>query len=374
MKTPALELRTLACFALLGAPAAFANIGAVRSDPAIGGSLHTGATELAVVSEELTIDCTEAEHRPSCGLRAVYTVHNPTPSAQTATAAFYGVHASEVAIVRDGASIARDLPEEVAAAIDHRVGLEPTEELTRVGLEVTLAQDETAVLVVTGRLSPGERIVPSYAVPAVEIRHALLGTRARSRAFDLRYLVAPIRSWGAHPATVSVTLRHPAAWTATGLDGAATLHDGVRALHAVLDVARVDELAVAFTLPQPVVFNGGVLLGVGATTSGRLRVRAGYELAAPEWLFWSVCAETDFQTDLALIPLVQAASPSLLNVIPSFSLGVGVPVRLLPARRAGVRGQLTAQWPFLGVVLTVDGFPTAPQNAVEVGLLVQVGL
>ncbi len=141
----------------------------------------------------------------------------------------------------------------------------------------------------------------------------------------------------------------------------------------------MDLLQLHITLPPRLIKNGGVLLGAGGRVngSGGFRARLGYEVAALDWLLHGLSLETDFSDQLFLTPFTEAASSGLLGLIPSFGAGVGVPVRLLPQATAGIRLQLSIQWPVVGFVTLLDLFPgldTGDDGFFQVTLLGQVGL
>jgi hypothetical protein len=99
----------------------------------------------------------------------------------------------------------------------------------------------------------------------------------------------------------------------------------------------------------------------------------GSEFTAPGWLLWSLCMETNVNTQVLVVPAVESVSDSLLGVIPSFGFGLGVPVRILPSPGVGGRAQLSLHWPWVGAVFALDVFPAQP-SPVQFSLFAQVGL
>lgn len=91
--------------------------------------------------------------------------------------------------------------------------------------------------------------------------------------------------------------------------------------------------------------------------SGGFRMRLGYEVAYPSYVLYSLNVDTDFQDEVVVAPVVELASDSVMFIIPSVGLGLGVPVRVWPEVDVGLRGQLTLQWPLLGVVTSLDVYP-----------------
>lgn len=398
-----LRLLLVLLSALASSPAR-ANIAQARPYPALlDGPRLDGPSALRVVSEELELACEEERGEPVCRFTARYRFVNPSTTRQVALCAFYGVRASELELVQDGRAVGRPLtPEQVrrldAAAATHRgVG-----EVTRAGMELSVEAGRTAEVTVRGRLAPGRYFSPSYALPVPRSRHLLLGGKPeRSNTFHLDYLIAPIRSWGPAPA-IAVTVRRPARWELTlacprrGPEAASQPRRSAPPIAASCPAVRreldgatvierltlageeVDELGLVIQLPPRILYNGGVLAGIGGNLddSGGLRARFGYEIAAPEWLLLSLSVDTNFKDDLVLTPTIEAATPSVL-ILPSLGLGVGMPVRLVEERRVGVRVQLTVHWPILGWVTCFDIFPGqgfSEPRRFQVSMLAQIGL
>lgn len=322
-----------------------ANIAASRPDPAEGG-LHASPTPVHVVRETLELDCID-DGEPLCTFTATYALENPTGEPQPVELQFVGSHVSNVHFALNQA----ELPSEHDAA------------------NITVAA-ATAELKVSGTLVPGRYYVPSYAKSANATRHPLLGSEVpRSNVFDLAYEIAPIRSWAGPAPKVAVTFTHPRAWRVTLQDQPTV--DGRLALE--LDANEVDRVRARLELPGPHLFNGGPFVGAGGAVPNRFRFRAGYEIAAPEWLFHSLAVETDFTTTLTLVPVIHAASEALLVIVPSISAGLGLPIDLKPTARVGGRVQVTLHWPFVGFVAALDVFP-GTNDPVRVTLMGQIGL
>ena len=130
--------------------------------------------------------------------------------------------------------------------------------------------------------------------------------------------------------------------------------------------------------PVPI-YHGGPLVGVGARAGApaEFRMRFGYEFAAPDWLIHGLAVDTDFEERVVLTPMIDAASPSVLFILPSVGLGLGVPIRIVPEATVGMRFQGTLQWPIVGFVTSIDVYPgshVAAHDRVEATLLGRVSL
>lgn len=113
---------------------------------------------------------------------------------------------------------------------------------------------------------------------------------------------------------------------------------------------------------------GGPLLAAGGGwgSSRAVRVRAGYELAYPERVIYALVGESD-TTNAVIVPSVQhqTRQNSVLVVLPSVGTGVGVPIRVYPEPRAGVRLQLDLSWWVVSFVGTFDIYPPTKTAATQ---------
>ena len=389
--------------ALLALPrAAAANLAAPQSSPSATsppGALRV--TPLEIQGESLTIDCDEVDGEPRCTFEARYTVHNPTSLPEQMDAAFYGVRADQVAIQVDGRSVTRELTEAEALAFDawlpqpqesleDRPPTAPVElhwnehvyqEIGRTGARFALEAGATTTLTATGEMRPGRNFKPSYAIPAVEARHLLLNTFRPDTSYNLDYLLGPIKTWAA-VGDVAIRVTWPERWSFSGEFYALTRTNGPGRLIGALDEAPrawnqaeepgdrrsasivipgdqlSDVLTMRFGVPGTTLSLGGPLVGIGGTTGdqGGFRMRFGYEVAAPEWLLYSVSADTDFGDLLKAAPTIEVASSQVL-ILPSFGIGVGAPVLILPEVQVGARVQGTMQFGPVGFVTSLDAFP-----------------
>lgn len=355
---------------------AFANLGAITRDPAIGGLTGSRGTPLEVRAETLDFSCRAVRDEPICRFVATYDVVNPTTQPQRATVAFIGTRTQEVEVVESSKATHRVLSAEEAAPFlaEWNAAFDPKAP----ALEFTLEPGAATTITATGILLPGRLTVPSYVRDATVVRHPLFGApTSRPTTFDLDYLISPLRSWAGSP-RVSVSVTTPETWGApevTVKDTGASSPRVVTGIDFVLESSVTERLSIRVTLPRPRLFAGGLMAGLGGTVvapSG-LRFRIGGEFAAPGWLLWSLCAETNFNDQYVVVPAAEAVVDSLLNVIPSFGFGLGVPVRVLSSPGVGGRAQVSLHWPWVGAVFALDVFP-AQSSPVQFSIFAQVGL
>ena len=76
--------------------------------------------------------------------------------------------------------------------------------------------------------------------------------------------------------------------------------------------------------------------------------------------------ETDFAETLAVVPQVEAASPGYI-MIPSYSAGVGFPIRLLPEPSVAIRLLAEMSIFFTGIGVFVDMQPWS-SDEIELGV------
>jgi hypothetical protein len=353
-------------------PAA-ANMAAPPRPSELEGMGQLGArTPLVVREADLVIDC--AAGGPTCGLEVTYVVHNPGDAVAGGLAAFYALDTEDIAVTVDGQPAGRDISDPQWQRYDQAVQAERTQAdplwrhplpgLTRHGLGLSVAPGARARVVVRGRLRLDERHgYGSFVVPASLTRHVLFSPKApRRRSLALRYLVTPLRTWGAWPAEMTVTVKHPRAWAVTiqGVVGGEVTREGTASVRRGRLPTSTDLLLVDFAIPErPLRFVGG-FAGIGGHVDDAtgLVLRAGPELVLSESWMASVAFELELDDDTALtvVPMVMASSPWVL-MFPALGVGLGVPVRLFSGVEVGGRFELDAHLGPLGMVMAIDYFP-----------------
>lgn len=340
-----------------------ANVAASSRAAGPGGAVAvTPGTPLVVEREVLEITCSE----DGCRFRAAYSIVNPTAERVTALAVFWGA-GRRIELELPGRR-ARSLPDaELDAVVRAHARLEQPPESAPVphpeGLDLDLAAGSRVELVARGELDTGWERHRGYVIEPVYARHHLVQpSRTASDAVVASYYLSPIRSFRA-AGPITLVVRAPGHWDATlqleTTDGSrvpVTLDASGR---ATIAPERARMLHLSFDRTRRF-HAGGPLVGIGGAFGGSgrgLRLRAGWELAAPSWLFWGATAETNASDLLVVTPSVEVASDQVL-ILPSVGLGLGAPVRIEPDGAVGVRIQGTVAVSKLGLVGVLDHFPT----------------
>jgi hypothetical protein len=397
-----------------------ANVAAPTVEVSVGAAPDAlASTPLIVRDETLDIRCDGPVSRPVCAFDAVYALDNPTDDIIRLPIAFYGVATAVQRVDLGGTPLqVTQLSADDAAA----QGLPPIERFTlpesrsrhdlapsRWIMTLEVAPRAQVNLTVAGQLSPYAYNVSGhgYGLSALRTRHPMLGTKMPAERFDFHYLIGPIRTWGGPPPQVRFSLTAPSDWQvgpslwnvtyegsaearraqiepihinslAGGDVFTASTEGDLTRLTATIDSAQVSNLRFEMRLPPPFFRNGGALLGIGGRVddSGGTRGRFGYEVALGEPLFLSLNLDTDFKRELVIAPVAELASGSVF-VIPSLGLGVGPTLQVLPDLAAGMRAQVTLQWPLLGFVTSFDVYPglsTEDPLMFQCTMLAQFGL
>lgn len=385
-----LALSAAFCACLAWGSRCEANLAASRRSPAeLQGPLTPSPTPLEVEEETLSLDCEEQAQGPVCRFEARYRVVNPTAQAESVVAAFYGVGVPSVGVWVDGERVDRPpaASERTVLAMrlaqadvawapiwDQTPGQQAQGVRAQAAFDLTVAAGRERDVVVRGVVVAGRFFRPeSLMVPASRARHRVLGQAPVAKSYDVDYLLAPIRTWGA-VGPITIRVRTPASWGFRGgvVDPGRDVQDPAGEAWVVSEegpshvrVLKVGaeagaRLYLSFTPAVGVFAHGGPLLAAGFDAGGGgLWLRAGWEVAAPSWLLASVSVGTDLGERWRLTPTLKVAAPEVY-VVPSVSIGVGAPVRWSPAPRAGGRVLLDAHWRVLTLAVALDLFPGAP--------------
>lgn len=100
---------------------------------------------------------------------------------------------------------------------------------------------------------------------------------------------------------------------------------------------------LTFQLPRQRLLHGGpfVAAGLMGGDGGLLRLRAGWEIAAPRWLVLALAADTDFSRGATLAVTAESMSRAWIGTMGTSSAGGGLIVAVSPDVRPGGRAQLS---------------------------------
>lgn len=375
---------------LAGAAPAAANVAAPPRPAQIGGPAAGGRTPLAVREAALSIDCSAGGH--TCELQVSYLIHNPSAETSGGTAAFYSLYTGNVDIRVDDRPAGQPIDPAAAAGFDARVAevagdrwtttwARDDQGLGRHGFELSLAPGASARVQITGVVAAHLLISYDWAVTAARARHVLFPpSRDRPRRLVIDYLVAPIRTWGAFPQQMAFTLKAPARW-AVDIIGARTTETRTGAIeeHRGTIATSESRLHIGLWIPPGPRVHRGFLLGIGGHVDDAtgLRLRGGVEVGfLHHWLAsLAIELETAGANGVVLVPALAVGSPWVL-IIPSVSVGVGLPVRVAPDTDAGVRVQVDAHLGPVGLFTAFDYYPwmSADPRRFEVAMMAQLSL
>ncbi len=370
-----------------------ANAGAPywRTPNASAGAWVDGPSPVLVTHEDLRITCREIDHAAACSFVATYSLLNSSNASVTVRGSFYGT--SDASVELDGRSVRTDNADRKALdAVEERsIGTADvtTHTTQETPFELTVVASAHGTLVFRGKLSPtyGERGQGGqegfFVFPAYRARHPVMsGELVGPRRFEFQYLVYPLRSWAGQRA-VHIEVRWPGRWDSAHpvLDGAPpfTIQRGSEDVATVdADGATAGTLGMAFRIPGRTVVDGGPFIGVGGQFSpGEVRLRAGWELAGPSALSYSLAVETNAKDCFAVAAVVEASLPNLLFV-PGLGFGAG-PIfgwSSVGGAYGGARLQAALSWPFITLVLPVDivapNFTTGTDKIIVASLLGQL--
>lgn len=157
------------------------------------------------------------------------------------------------------------------------------------------------------------------------------------------------------------------AWSVERDGGRRVLTSRDREPPVVLDMSKGEPLA------------GGPLAAAGVSIQHggdvRPRLRVGYELGSLPFLVHTLAVESDLRR-VEVVASTDIGTQNIFVVFPSLSAGVGVPLRVHPTVRPGVRAQAALGWPFVSLIGTFDVFPALGAGDLELfgGVMLQLNL
>ncbi len=206
-------------------------------------------------------------------------------------------------------------------------------------------------------------------IPADETRHLLLHSGRVTGSYALGFRRSPgvLRGEG-YSAEVAVSVGTEVVWEgASFMQGVLWAREGGQHVVRLGEIVATDgerypdlaEVLVAVRDPGELVHHAGpqLSLGVGLHERGEsFRVRLEYEVAIDDFILPGFGLDADTRTGWWFVPRVEIATPFLI-LLPSLSVGVGVPIELGPEPEVGLRLLAGMQYGPLGLVGSVDLFP-----------------
>jgi hypothetical protein len=227
---------------------------------------------------------------------------------------------------------------------------------------------------------PSQETSREWTWPACETRHVVLhhGAVKASRSFliDLAEPASRADDYAIElevlgdPALTFEPVSYPgdAPWTSSG----ASHHlRAAPAPGALQDESRL----VSFDDPGETLHHGGPMLGIGGTLNhgGSFRMRLEYEVALAEWILPGLSLDADVARGWVLAPRIEIASPVIL-IIPSASIGVGMPIRLEPDPDIGIRFLVGVSLGPVGASASFDLYPSAHGTVFEPVVMLRISI
>lgn len=350
----------------------------------LGGPRFEIDAPVDVLREQISFDCTEDGSAVVCEVDARMTLRSRVAE-PVSVQVVLTMPSNEARLAGEAVDIsAHDAPRERLHAIlgANKADANSPLHYARFGarvLTLLLKDDAPRVLSYRGavRLVRNDRY--GWVIPAVKARHLLLSDMQSDASFDVHYAPTPTPNRGPqheldiqvrHPNGVELrTPQHPIRVPRHGEPPTSSWRAAKAGSGVVQTYATSGGEDVGWSLFKPgrSYHLGGPFIGFGATDGG-FRTRAGYELAAPEWLLFQLAAETDFHKYVTIVPAIEAASPFII-LLPSFGIGAGVPIRVGPSgTEVGVRIQASVAFGPLGFFTAADIYPgrdSAREDLVE---------
>jgi hypothetical protein len=327
-----------------------------------------------IESESLDLACEERGRDAACTLQIKLRIHNGAAFALATRGAVLSSRGLSFTVEPSGAAPLAVYPADVAGFLSAVPRWREVWEFVRraSAFDVKVGAGESLDLVVRSAFVM-ERFVNPCFHEGIEARHPVFAAGRREGDFELLYFHSNAAR-RLRRDRIDVHVRRPLAWE--GEIGSIPSYeddmrppDPVSRRHGPAEesaspgVARAEAVYVELTVPRSVIWGGGPFLGAGygfgpAGDRG-LRLRLGYELAAPVWLLHSLAMETDAHRIFSIVPASELVTGSQSMSPLMLGLGVGVPVRIRPDTRAGGRMEASASYGWLTLRGTLDVYPRA---------------
>ncbi|MEM6992983.1 MAG: hypothetical protein AAF721_20875 [Myxococcota bacterium] len=242
-------------------------------------------------------------------------------------------------------------------------------------IDFSVAAHARVEVIVEAPVAFGRFDCPCYA-SGLRRRHPVVSRPSTTRADRLTYVVEGglPRSARAH-VTLSVEYPGPARVTSSFADQRRELKTSRVGGARLRTAGTFSDVDVAVFVERERGFvRGGPFVGVGGGwgSDRALRLRAGWELAAPQWVVYALAAESD-TTDLRIVPTVQVMSGhGSFPLLPAAAFGLGLPTQVFPRRRVGARAQVDLSWYVVSFVAALDWYPAQGRQPLTGSLFAQL--
>jgi hypothetical protein len=332
---------------------------------------------IVIESTQLEIVCRSVARRAHCELEVRYRIRNDglqlVRTRAVVHSAFLVPTAIEGAFDRAGSTTFAVLPEPDARQARADLDFDDGVDVDRSdAFELTFGPQETRTIVVHADMRIPilvEVFVSGGACEEAGIRqrHPFAAQGRPRGEYEIKYVV-PAQSFdAAKERMVDVRVLHPPEWNGaihflTGETLMRAFATGIPGEDRARFRAERGTISIAMEVPRSTFWNGGPFLGLGwgfAPDRG-VRLRVGYEVAAPFWLAHAVAVESDLSRVLTVAP----SSEVITNDRLLLGVGLGLPIRVRPDARIGGRAQLSAGVGPFSIRGALDAFATGIEGSI----------
>ncbi len=346
-----------------------------------------------VRSEHVRIDCREADVNGGCVVEATYVLTGGGGVALVALA--HAAEGATITVDRGSVAAAGELSQETLDRVDvldsgegkdaaswiaGRFRHSNTPEISRV---TVTAGAEPATISVKAVLEPPSRR-GGDGLSAVATRHLILGDSGAEQDRALDVVTSALRS-RARDYQLIVELERPDTWyltthhlsgeladrmeTATETRLRPSKRQGRTVMRLASAGAESPRLGLVLTEPGELFHRGGPIIGAGVRLGEGFEMRLGWEVAAPDWVLYTLNLESDFQETFRIAPVVQFASPANPGIPMAFIFGIGGTLDVAPKVEGAVRMQATFQMFIVGLSMAADIYVARDPIGAKISLM-----
>lgn len=325
------------------------------------------APGLELGEHSATLECSARRRVTTCRIRARYELVPRATEPWTGHVAVFWTAGASLGVTLDGQPGTTAIPAELRA---RAAAAMVVEDPLGAGAALQIDPGHRVVVEVEGPVEPGT-IHPACQAATVRLRHVLV-TRDSGSEHTLELVADPTLP---SARTGEIRLRVPRWWGHSGRG------DRRQPGWFTQSMQRGDRIGRVMFERRPPVWPGGpfVAVGVDVREQVQLKLRAGWEIAAPRLLFWSIAVESDAKRHVEVVPTVELTLPrshTWFFGIPVPSIGLGAPVQVWPHARAGVRTHVGLHWLVAGLVGFFDAYPATRDRPRQLlgGVAVQLSI